>query len=365
MQKPAHKHPGLRTFDVERQEDTIQDFESLLGFPCEGLVEAWEWKNKKNRLVTEAFLGKSEAFLKVLESASKLKGLESPVLITGESGTGKELLAHFIHHQEEDKNRPFVAVNCSAIPETLIESELFGHEKGAFTGAIARKTGYFEQANGGDIFLDEIGTLKPDMQVKLLRVLQNKKVRRVGGEEVQLHFRVIAATNENLEERVKEGKFRIDLFHRLSVVPLEMPPLRERREDIAILADFFIKKHKSKNREARMSLEAFEMLEKYPWPGNIRELENLVQRLLILSEGNVFTETDIQGVLEDGEPSYVTKGFKKTGEPLKQYLNISEKEVISDTLRKKKWNISAAAKDLKVSRTTLYKKIKDYHLCKH
>ncbi|MBI2981523.1 MAG: sigma-54-dependent Fis family transcriptional regulator, partial [Deltaproteobacteria bacterium] len=233
----------------------------------------------------KTIIGRSPSFLSVLEMAGKVKGRQVPLFIEGASGTGKELLAKQIHRQENNPKRPFIALNCAAIPENLLESELFGHERGSFTGALDRKIGKFELAHGGDIFLDEISCLKPDLQAKLLRVLQEREVTRLGGEKpMQLDFRVIAATNENLEKLVGEGKFREDLFHRLRVITLRLPTLQERAEDIPSLIDHFLKKH-DPDGQRTLSAGAIDILQAYSWPGNIRELENLIQSLVILVPG--------------------------------------------------------------------------------
>lgn len=352
-------------------EDTIDDFHSFLGLAMDGAALTWKWKDTE-KIVTETFLGKSNAFISILQTGEKLKGLEAPVLITGESGTGKELLAHFLHEQELSRNpcRPFVAINCGAIPDPLIESELFGHEKGAFTGAFEQKVGLFEKADGGDIFLDEISSLNPSLQVKLLRVLQDKKVRRVGGkEEKTLQFRVIAASNENLEELVHKNLFRLDLYHRLCVIQLHMPPLRERMDDLVLLARHFLKKFETETgRALSITPQAFEELKQHPWPGNIRQLENFIHRLAILSD-QIITEKQIRLALatngNGGNGVGQNLAFKSNShDGLKEKLGFSEKDHIEKMLDQCDWNIRKTARGLQISRTTLYRKIESYQLFK-
>ncbi len=244
----------------------------------------------------EGVIGESPKMREVMEVVSLVARTDATVLIYGESGTGKELLARSIHFQSDRADRPFVVVNCGAIAETLLESELFGHEKGAFTGAHARKLGKFEIADGGTLFLDEIGEMSPTMQVKLLRVLQEKTFERVGGvNPINVDVRIIAATNRNLKEMVQEGTFREDLYYRLNVVPIKLPPLRERREDIPLLCDFLIKKHAEKlhKKVKGITPQALRMLKRYHWPGNVRELDNVIERAVILTKDEMIKAEDI------------------------------------------------------------------------
>lgn len=297
--------------------------------------------------------------LKVLEVINKVCMVSSSVLITGESGTGKELVARSLHTLSERKERPFMAINCGAIPPALMESELFGHEKGAFTGAFARKIGRLEHADGGTVFLDEISTLPMHMQVKLLRVLQEKSFERVGGNSsIKVDIRVVAAANESLEEAVKDLRFRVDLYYRLKVVPIELPPLRERREDIGLLTGYFLDRYKKYCRKdiRGISDDAVAILTEYDWPGNVRELENLIERLVALSgDGVEIKATDIP-------PEFMAR--KKTkedaypAEDFREACREFERRYITTMLRKTNWNRSEAANLMKVHRNTLLLKMK-------
>ncbi|MDC7234904.1 MAG: nif-specific transcriptional activator NifA, partial [Spirochaetales bacterium] len=244
----------------------------------------------KDRFQPDNMIGSSPAMQEVFDLIAQVSKSEATVLIRGESGTGKELVAHAIHYNSLRAEKPFIKVNCAALPESVIESELFGHEKGAFTGALATRKGRFEMADGGTIFLDEIGELSAMTQVKLLRVLQEREIERVGGSEtIKVNVRVIAATNRNLEEEIAAGSFREDLYYRLNVFPVHIPPLRERKTDIMLLADFFTEKYSRKNRKTvkRISSSAIDLIMSYHWPGNVRELENCIERASLLSTDQV------------------------------------------------------------------------------
>lgn len=310
----------------------------------------------------------SEAIRKVLSQAEQLKGHNANVLIVGETGTGKELIARFIHRQERELRRPFIAVNCAAIPENLIEAELFGCEAGAFTGAVRRRIGKFELADGGDIFLDEIGALRLDLQAKILRVLQEKEFQRLGGNEtIKTDFRVIAATNEGIDERVNRGEFRMDLYHRIRVIQLEVAPLRSRTEDIPLLVDHFLSKFSNGGVRKRMSPQSMERLLSYRWPGNVRELGNVVQSLAILSP------TDV--ILESAFPPWAMNGCGVKAESsamiipqtdqigaLSEYVSVAEKHYIRSALRRCRGDKSKTARLLQIGRTTLYAKLKELEL---
>ncbi len=308
-------------------------------------------------------IGSSPAMNLVFERMRRIVKTDSAVLVTGESGTGKELVAKALHYNGSRKERPFIAVNCSAIPETLLESELFGHVKGAFTGAIKDKPGKFEAANYGTIFLDEIGTLPLHLQVKLLRVLQEHEVERVGSNKiVKLHVRVISATNSDLECMVKRGEFREDLYYRLNVIPLHLPPLRERQQDIMHLAAFFMEKQCRLMGRAlcTVSKQALEALEQYSWPGNVRELENVIERMIVLTDAAVITLDDVPakivGEKPGGEALYVT--MPSEGVDLGTTISRIEHTLIVQALESAGGVKARAAALLGINRTTLVEKIK-------
>ncbi len=302
-------------------------------------------------------IGNSTAMQKVFSRMKRITNTESTVLILGESGTGKELVAKAIHFNGSRKEKPFIAVNCAAIPEALLESELFGHLKGSFTGAIRDKIGKFEAANLGSIFLDEIGTMPMHLQTKLLRVLQEQEVERVGSTRpIKLDVRIISATNINLEEEVKKGNFREDLFYRLNVIPIVIPPLRERLEDILPLTKHFIEKYCLEMKRSIMTIskEALETLELYNWPGNVRELENVVERIVALTDGDVITLQDIPTNIREQVMTKVTE----RGVDLTKTINEIEKQMITEALTLTKGVKAQAAAMLKLNRTTLVEKMR-------
>jgi transcriptional regulator with PAS, ATPase and Fis domain len=310
-------------------------------------------------------IGNSDKMIKVFDLISKIASTDSTVLILGESGTGKELAARAIHGKSKRARLPFVPVNCGAIPEELLESELFGHEKGAFTGAFRMHTGRFEIAAGGSIFLDEISEMSPNLQVKLLRVLQEKEFERVGGiNTIKANVRIIAATNKNLEEEVDKGRFREDLYYRLNVIPIILPPLRERPDDIPALIKFFIEKNvKEKSMEiVEINKQVMQHLMNYRWPGNVRELENLIERLSVLCEGNPVTAEDLPEKILTGrvQSSGISPGFilPDEGIDLSDIVSDFEKNIIIQALNKSGWIKNRAAKLLNLNRTTLVEKIK-------
>jgi len=299
-------------------------------------------------------IGSSQAFTRVVDQATMAARSDARILITGESGTGKELLAAHIHRESPFANGPFVKVNCAAIPSDLLESELFGHEKGAFTGAIATRKGKFELANGGTIFLDEVGDLHASSQAKLLRVLQEGEFHRVGGEQpIRVSVRVIAATNRNLADLVTQDKFREDLYYRLCVVPIRVPTLRERPHDIGALADYFLEDFCSRNNFHFKKIDrlTYEILEAYSWPGNARELRNIIERMAILTSGNVLTPESVPVELRLAQ----TQGPRSN---LKEARESAERDHIQRALEESGWNVSGAARALGMERTNLHKRIR-------
>jgi len=302
-------------------------------------------------------ISKSPKMQKIFEFARTVAKSNSNILILGESGTGKELLARAIHNESLRAAGPFVAVSCVALPETLLESELFGHEKGAFTDAVTQKKGKFELAHGGTLFLDEIGDISPKLQLNLLRVLQEKEFTRVGGTKpIRVDVRIIAATNRDLKKAVEEGKFRDDLYYRLNVISIQIPPLRERKEDIPLLVHRFIEKFNIElgKRVEKISEEALKTLMKYDWPGNVRELENVIERAMVITKGTLIKPEDIQ---ISAEPS---KEVRVEGED--RSLRAVERAHIQRVLEENDWNIQRSAQILGIDRVTLYKKIKKYGL---
>lgn len=301
--------------------------------------------------------GKSTAIQRTIQLAVKSAKTSATVLILGESGTGKELCAQAIHETSTRKDQPFVPINCGAIPHALFESELFGYERGAFTGAVKEKAGKIEMADGGTLFLDEIGELPLDMQVKLLRVLQENVVYRVGGSSGRkVDVRIIAATNRNLDQMIQEETFRSDLFYRLNVIQITMPPLRERLEDIPELVQLFLDELKVEYQMTAPSFteEAFELLLQYNWPGNIRELRNIIERAVIISEQNEIGMKELLSLFPKSQ------NLTKKPSSLTEEKRLLEKERIEQVLKRTHGNKSAAAKELGMSRVTLYKKIKKY-----
>ena len=302
-----------------------------------------------------SILGKNTRMQAVYELISDISNTDSTVLIQGESGTGKELIARAIHFNSDRKNRPFVIANCSAYSQNLLESELFGHEKGSFTGAIRRKTGRFELAHGGTIFLDEIGEVSPPTQILLLRVLQDHRFERVGGEEtLEVDVRVIAATNKNLMEEIRKGSFREDLYYRLNVIPIFVPPLRERKDDVPLLVSYFLQKFcQEKGKDVTsISPDVMEIILAHSWPGNVRELENVIQHAIIIAKQEKILPKDL--------PQYLLQQPL----PTKQLISLQdhEKNLIMKTLEETNWNKHQTAKRLKINRSTLYGKMKRYGL---
>lgn len=313
----------------------------------------------------EHLVGASEPIQQVMEFVLKVADSDSTVMIQGESGTGKELVARMLHFNSFRKDRPLVPVNCGAIPENLLESELFGHEKGAFTGATHSRMGRFELANGGTIFLDEIGEMSLPLQVKLLRVLQEREFERVGGNRtIHVDVRIIAATNQDLDTLVEERRFRKDLFYRLNVIPIVIPPLRERRSDIPLLIDHFLTRfnHSKHTTVSGLDPDALQMLTEYDWPGNIRELENMIERLVVLKKQGVLSVEDLPEKICRRSPGPELKEqfirFNEDGINLSREVEQYEKHLIMEALRKANGVTSRAAQLLHLNRTTLVEKLK-------
>ncbi len=302
-------------------------------------------------------IGKDPKMQMIFRLIKDIAPTDATVLIQGESGTGKELVARAIHLESERKDKNFVVINCSAYPETLLESELFGHEKGAFTGAIRRRTGRFEQADGGTVFLDEIGEISPQAQIKLLRVLQTQTFERVGGDQtLRVNVRVIAATNKDLAREVQDGGFREDLYFRLNVIPVSLPPLKDRRNDIPALANHFLQRYaKEQDKDVRgFSSDVMRLLLDYAWPGNVRELENSVEHAVVLAKGSQVEVSDLPSVISGQRARSTNAGMSVMEE--------SEKATLSRVLEQCSWNKKEAAKRLGIGRTTLYAKLKKYRI---
>ncbi len=330
----------------------------------EALIEEKEHLRQqlKGKYRVENIIGHSDSMQEVFEAIHRVAPSKANVLLRGESGTGKELVAKAIHYMSPRAKGPFIKFNCASIPEGLLESELFGHEKGAFTGAMASRKGRFELADRGTIFLDEIGDLPVTLQPKILRVLQEKEFERVGGEKtIKVDVRLIAATSRNLENFVAEGKFREDLYYRLNVVPLYLPPLRERREDIGLLSDYFLKKYNQENNKSlKISAEVLQVFSDYEWPGNVRELENTIERLVVMSKGNIIGKADLP--LNIREQSIKTKYSLQTKDNLPSTVEVIEKARILDALNKTGWVQARAARLLGITPRQIGYKIMRYGL---
>ncbi|MTI83229.1 MAG: sigma-54-dependent Fis family transcriptional regulator [Firmicutes bacterium] len=310
---------------------------------------------------SDSMIGMSPIMQDVYKTIGRVADSTATVMIRGDSGTGKELVARAIHYNSDRHNSSFIKINCASIPENLLESELFGHEKGAFTGATTRKPGKFELAHKGTLFLDEIGEMAPATQAKVLRVLQEMEFERVGGTEpIKVDVRIIAATNKDLEESIRQGEFREDLFYRLNVVEIKVPPLRERKEDIPQLVEHICRQYSKKYNKpvTGMSPDALEVLKRYDWPGNIRELKNVCERSILMSGGPVITVDDLPVNL------YSRRGPYKAGPEasLKEIVAEVEREVILKVLEEHNWNRSAAAQALKMNRSSFYIKLKDLEI---
>jgi Nif-specific regulatory protein len=310
-----------------------------------------------HRFKPSNIIGNSREMQVVYDQIAQVAKSNSTVLIYGETGTGKELVASALHYNSERAERPFVCVHCAALPENLIESELFGHEKGAFTGAVNERKGRFEQADTGTVFLDEIGEISQNLQVKLLRVLQERSFERVGGTKtLNVNIRVIAATNKDLMELVREGKFREDLYYRLCVFPIYVPPLRNRKADIVLLCDYFLERYaKAIGKQVRrLSSSAIDMLMAYHWPGNVRELENCMERAVLVAEGDVIYPHHLPPTLQTAESAH---GLPVQGD-LKSMIDAYEADIIADALKSVKGNVAAAARNLRTTQRILGYKVR-------
>jgi len=329
---------------------------------------------KQNKLLSEALsdrfkfgniIGKSKPMLEIFDSISKLAQSRASVLITGPSGTGKELIAKAIHYNSPRKDRPFISVNCGALTETLLESELFGHEKGAFTGAVAMKKGRFELSDRGTLFLDEIGDMPPPLQVKLLRVLQEMEFERVGGTRtIKVDVRVLSASNRNIKEEVANELFREDLFYRLNVMNIEVPPLRERIDDIPLLVKHFIEKYRGDEEKDKIELspDVWKVLYNYSWPGNIRELENVIERAVVLNPGGLISLEDLPEELAGAEVEFDVERFIPPNVPLSEALEQIEEKLIRRALAQCNNVQSHAAEMLGITKSLIQHKMKKYSI---
>jgi two-component system nitrogen regulation response regulator NtrX len=308
-------------------------------------------------------LGKSKAINQILELIDKVAPLETRVLISGENGTGKELVARAIHSKSSRKEKPFIEVNCAAIPNELIESELFGHEKGSFTGALQQRIGKFELANKGIIFLDEVGDMSLQAQAKVLRAIEDSKIERVGGsKKIDIDVRILSATNKNLKEEIEKGNFREDLFHRLNVIPINIPPLKERQEDIPILVENFSADITAKHKKppVKFDEEALKFLQTQKWSGNVRELRNLIERVIIIVDKKEIGKKDIEFLFTGGKSSI--KDILNESNSFQEFKEKAERAFIIKQLNANDWNISKTAEALDIQRSHLYNKIKKYEI---
>jgi two-component system nitrogen regulation response regulator NtrX len=328
-------------------------------------IEAFrlQTENRTLRPEPEQIIGTAPSVRRLREMIEKAAPTPATVLVTGESGTGKELVARAIHRLSSRRDRTIVQVNCAAIPEELIESELFGHEKGSFTGAVRKAMGKFVAADGGTIFLDEIGDMSARTQAKVLRVLQNGEVEPVGAERtIQVDVRVVAATNRNLEDEIAAGRFREDLFYRLNVIPIRTPALREHLEDLPLLVDYFVRRYSDQNnyKAKELAPEAMAHLKALPWKGNVRELKNLVERMLILSPGDKITREDVIAATGGARPELSTS-LLAVG-TLREFRDLSERMFLLHKLEENNWNVTQTAQAIDTPRSNLYKKLDQYDI---
>ena len=316
---------------------------------------------KKTLEVDGEILGQSKGIKSILELIDKVAPLDTRVLITGENGTGKELVARAIHKKSQRKDKPFIEVNCAAIPNELIESELFGHEKGSFTGAFTQRIGKFELANKGTIFLDEVGDMSPQAQAKVLRAIEDGKIERVGGgKKIDVDVRIISATNKELSEEIEKEKFREDLFHRLNVIPINVPPLRERKDDIPILVEAFSKAITTRHKKPPVKFleDAIKLLQEMNWSGNVRELKNIIERIIIIIDKREIARTDIEILLKPGQATM--DDIIDDSNSFQEFKEKAERAFILKQLNENNWNISKTAELLDIQRSHLYNKMKKY-----
>lgn len=360
----AIKATKLGAFDfVEKPIDREKLLISVRNASEQSILKEENEEIKKSLIGDGDILGESKSIQDILHLINKVAPLDTRVLITGENGTGKELVARAIHKKSERKDKPFIEVNCAAIPNELIESELFGHEKGSFTGAVQQRIGKFELANKGIIFLDEIGDMSHQAQAKVLRAIEDSRIERVGGgKKIEVDVRIIAATNKNLKEEIEKGAFREDLFHRLNVIPIHVPPLRDRVEDILILVKHFandiIKKHKKP--PINFSADAIKILQNQNWSGNVRELRNIVERIIILVDKKEISAKDIVYLFSASQAS--VDDLIDTSNSFQEFKEKAERTFILKQLRANDWNISKTAESLEIQRSHLYNKMKKYEI---
>lgn len=321
-------------------------------------------KLKKELLTNDTIIGKSSVIQNILETISRVAKTDARILITGENGTGKELVAQEIHKQSPRTNRELIEVNCAAIPQELIESELFGHEKGSFTGAIKQRVGKFELADGGNLFLDEIGDMSPQAQAKVLRAIEEGRIERVGGtSKIAVDVRIISATNKDLPAAISNGSFREDLFHRLNVIPIHIPPLRERKDDIPLLIEHFSKIICEKNKfpQKEYSPSAMKAFQNYPWKGNVRELRNVVERIVIMVTKQDISDKEVNSFIQSNSSS-PTEDLLSISNSFQEFKEKAEKAFIIKQLNANSWNMSKTAEILGIQRSHLYNKLKKYEI---
>jgi len=346
-----------------RCEDLLRTVRKALALRALSIENLVRRRQGYDQFARASVMGSSSAWQPVCQTVTQIAPSQATVLLTGESGTGKELIAGLLHRLSARAERPFIVLNAAAIPATLLEAELFGYEKGAFTGALQRKPGHFELADGGTLFLDEIGDMPLEVQAKLLRVLQDGTFKRLGGlQTLRVHIRVIAATNKELAKEVAAERFRQDLYYRLNVITIQLPPLRDRRQDVPLLAAHFIQKYARENHRAIVAIqqEAIEHLMKYHWPGNVRELENVIERAVVLAKGSVITLADLYLEEQPEKASFNTNEYFVL--PAKSTLALIKREAIVQAFRHTDGNREATARLLNIGVATLYRRFKKYQI---